>query len=375
MPHQSPSSPTKMDVKIIAVGNPGAGKSTLLNSLGGEVLFKSGLNMGNGLTYKLDERINENGHFLDTPGLADEKLRKAAGGAISEGLRMGGQFKVLFFVTEQRGRVVQQDATTMQLVHEAAPEIKSHYGIIVNMVSKGVLKRLNQTEMSFYEFFNAVFAGMADENRCIYSNIFVIGRVDDLEDEEDKVVPPETIIDVNGVTLRNFIDNVVPALTITKENVSEVRIEKFKEMTNKLEKMATEIKLKDERWKEERRRFEQKRIQDAAESKAKFEALQEIQKKNIEDTIKEKDKLEAKLETKLKVQEAKLQEVEEKSRKQAEEMARQIAELKEETGRKAAVKFEAEANMQADYPKKKRKKEAEYKANNDSESGKFPYSF
>ena len=364
-----------MAEKIIAVGNPGAGKSTLLNSLGGEVLFKSGLNTGKGLTYKLDERINENGHFLDTPGLADEKLRKAAGGAISEGLRMGGQFKVLFFVTEQRGRVVQQDATTMQLVHEAAPEIKGHYGVIVNMVSKGVLKRLNQTEMSFYDFLNTLFAGMADENRCIYSNIFVIGKVDDLEDEEDKVVPPETIIDVNGVTLRNFIDNVVPALAITKENVSEVRIEKFKEMTNKLEEMATEIKLKDERWKEERRRFEQKRIQDAAESKAEMEALQEIQKKNIEDTIKEKDKLEAKLETKLKVQEAKLQEVEEKSRKQAEEMARQIAELKEETGRKAAVKFEAEANMQADYPKKKPKKEAEYKANKDSESGKFPYSF
>ena len=56
-------------------------------------------------------------------------------------------------------------------------------------------------------------------------------------------------------------------------------------------------------------------------------------------------------------------------------MARQIAELKEETVRKASVKFEAEANMQADYPKKKRKKEAEYKANKDSESGKFPISF
>ena len=38
----------------------------------------------------------------------------------------------------------------------------------------------------------------------------------------------ETIIDSNGVTLRDFIDNVVPALVIKKENVSEVRIEKFK---------------------------------------------------------------------------------------------------------------------------------------------------
>ena len=55
-------------------------------------------------------------------------------------------------------------------------------------------------------------------------------------------------------------------------------------------------------------------------------------------------------------------------------MARQIAELKEETGRKASIKFEAEANMQADHPKKKPKKESEYKANKDSESGKFPNS-
>ena len=74
-------------VKIIAVGNPGAGKSTLLNSLGGEVLFKSGLKVGSGVTYQLDEKENANGHFLDTPGLADEELRKQAGKAISEGLR------------------------------------------------------------------------------------------------------------------------------------------------------------------------------------------------------------------------------------------------------------------------------------------------
>ena len=360
-----------MSVKIIAVGNPGAGKSTLLNSLGGEVLFKSGVNFGGGITYKLDEKKNENGHFLDTPGLADEGLRKAAGEAISEGLRMGGQFKVLFFVTEQRGRVVQQDATTMQLVHEAAPEIKSHYGIIVNMVSKGVLKKLNQTEMPFFEFLNTLFAGMADENRCIYTNILFIGKVDDLEDEEDKLVSPETIVDANGVTLRNFIDNVVPALVINKENVSDVRIEKFKEMTNKMEKMAREIKLKDERWKEERRLFEQKRIQDATESKLEIEALQEIQRKNIEETTKERDRLEAKLEAKLKVQEAKFQE----ARKQAEEMAIQMAELKKETGRKAPIKFEAEANMQADYPKENPKKEAEYKVNKDAESGKFPNGF
>ena len=74
-----------------------------------------------GLTFQLDEGRNQNGYFLDTPGLADESLRRAAGHAISEGLRKGGTFIVLFFVTQEAGRVNQQDATTMRLVLEAAP--------------------------------------------------------------------------------------------------------------------------------------------------------------------------------------------------------------------------------------------------------------
>ena len=278
---------TKENAKIIAVGNPGAGKSTLLNCLAGMPLFKSGLSIGRGLTYKLDERINENGHFLDTPGLADEELRKEAGIAISEGLRKGGQFKVLFFVTEQRGRVVHQDATTIQLVHEAAPEIGSDYGIIVNMVSRGVLKSLNNSEMTKHDFLNSLFAGIPDNKRCIYSNIFFVGKVDELEDEDDIVVPPETFIDANGLTFRNFIDDVVPGILISEEKVEDVNVEKFTEMTRKLEKMASEMKLKDETWKEERLQFEKKRIKDADEHKKKR-------------WIKERDRLKAKLAKNLK---------------------------------------------------------------------------
>ena len=62
-------------VKIIAVGNPGAGKSCFLNSLAGEPVFKSGLNIGSGVTYELDERETPNGYFVDTPGKTSWSFR------------------------------------------------------------------------------------------------------------------------------------------------------------------------------------------------------------------------------------------------------------------------------------------------------------
>ena len=79
---------------IIAVGNPGAGKSTTLNYLAGEVLFESGDSFGGGLTSQLNVGVSkDNVVFYDTPDLADISLRKAAGKAISEALREGGNLQ------------------------------------------------------------------------------------------------------------------------------------------------------------------------------------------------------------------------------------------------------------------------------------------
>ena len=77
---------------------------------------------------------------MDTPGLNDVERREAAGREISKGLRNGGTFKVLFFVSERNGRVDPQDATTMKGVLDSAPEIwrpqqgPPKYGVIVNQV-------------------------------------------------------------------------------------------------------------------------------------------------------------------------------------------------------------------------------------------------
>ena len=95
-----------------------------------------------GLTYQLDKQIDASSGdaFLDTPGLNDVKRREAAGRAISKGLKNGGAFKVLFFVSERNGRVDPQDAATMKVVLDSAPEIwhpqqgPPKYGVIVNQV-------------------------------------------------------------------------------------------------------------------------------------------------------------------------------------------------------------------------------------------------
>ena len=128
--------------------------------------------------------------------MADEELRIAAGKAISDGLRKGGTFKVLFFVTQETGRVNQQDATTLRLVLEAAPEIGMDYGIIVNKVSQGILKKLIGRKN---DFINTLFAGIPKGKRCVYSNIFFLEKKRELEDEEDQFLSADEFKNETGL--------------------------------------------------------------------------------------------------------------------------------------------------------------------------------
>ena len=144
---------------IIAVGNPGAGKSTTLNYLAGEVIFESGASLGGGLTSELSCGKNkDNVMFYDTPGLADFSLREQAGKAISEALRKGGEYKVFFFVSQDEGRPKNEDVTTMNLVLEAAPEIKNQYSIIVPKIMPEIAKKLRK-EDNWAKFITGIFAG------------------------------------------------------------------------------------------------------------------------------------------------------------------------------------------------------------------------
>ena len=147
---------------ILFIGNPGAGKSTLLNCLANERLFKSGQSYGEGLTYQLDEHVHRGIKFMDTPGLADKKLREAAGKAISEALKRGGKYRIVFFVRVEAGRPVNEDITTLKLVLDAAPEIGNSYGVIIPKVTAGTAEGLRDGSN-----WSKVYAGIFNESKFI----------------------------------------------------------------------------------------------------------------------------------------------------------------------------------------------------------------
>ena len=117
------------------IGNPGAGKSILANCIAERVLFKSGISFGSGKTYKLEKEEHSGIMYLDTPGLADIKMRKAAANAITEALIQNGRYQISFVVTLSAGRLRLEDLATIWLVLLNAPDV-NQFSIIINKLSQ-----------------------------------------------------------------------------------------------------------------------------------------------------------------------------------------------------------------------------------------------
>jgi len=219
--------------KIIAIGNPGAGKSTVLNSLAQEHLFDSGISIGQGLTDNLYKKKVGNVEYHDTPGIADDTFRKIAGAALSNVFSNGGRMKLIFFVTQQTGRLRAEDSASMKLILDSVPEIKNHYGIIVNKIPDEVYKEFEDEE-KIEEFMAKVFYGMDDSSK--HSNILFVRRNKELACAKNIVLETDYIHE----ELEEFIEK-LPFAYLTPNPGLNIPVDRFEEIMEKVEKMKREI--------------------------------------------------------------------------------------------------------------------------------------
>ena len=311
-----------MALSIVAIGNPGAGKSTILNGIAGEILFKSGISIGDGLTYQLDEKENSRAKFLDTPGLADNARREEAGKAISNALRKGGNYKVLFFVMTQAGRVSCQDITTLKLVLEAAPEVQNQYGIIINKLPKNVANLL-QAPQHLSEFISKLFTGIEEGKRCDKSNIVFLQYNPELDGTENKLIAAKNIETLEGSSFEDFIFLQMPTVNLTTNRAGDIDVHDFEQTSKELENLT--IKMNEDKLKfmedqkalqeqlqkaEEEKLEEQKRAQEIHNQEMKILEQKAIEKQREEEAARAEAERQAKLQ-------------QEKVRLQLEEQARQ----------------------------------------------------
>ena len=170
-----------MDQYRLLIGNPGAGKSTLANCIAKQGLFKSGISFGSGKTSKLETKEHKGIVYLDTPGLADIKMRQDAARAITEALRKKGQYQIFFVVTLSAGRFRPEDLTTIWLVILNTQNI-TVVNIIINKLSKAEYQSLKNKDEMVESSLIAPLEMMSMRTKC---NVFLLLHDEKLADADD----------------------------------------------------------------------------------------------------------------------------------------------------------------------------------------------
>ncbi|MHB9147831.1 MAG: GTPase domain-containing protein [Candidatus Amoebophilus sp.] len=116
---------------VIFCGNPGVGKSALCNSIFQEAKFPSGTSRGQGLTTHHQTHMYKNRLYIDTPGLEDINMREQAAAEIEQALKKGGNYKIVFVIVLDDGRLRQADLNAINIICDAI-KTPFEYGLVIN---------------------------------------------------------------------------------------------------------------------------------------------------------------------------------------------------------------------------------------------------
>lgn len=259
--------PKRNKIRYLFIGNPGTGKSTMLNCHARKCLFKSGMSFGGGLTAKLDVEETDEIIYMDTPGLADEQLRREAAKAIAEALKAGGEYKVCFVLLSTQGRVRPDDKSTMKLVLNAVPELGENFGILLNQCSRKFMQGMQEPGDKLDKFISYLFSGMDRRTSKIWS----APVIEDLQDEDDAVAEIPFHV-------RQFIDS-LPTVQLTEGKAKGIDHDGYDRMTKAMEAMQRAME-------QDRELFQQERAKSQEQLKQINEELRRVMQQAAADAVK-----------------------------------------------------------------------------------------
>jgi GTP-binding protein EngB required for normal cell division len=230
-----------MPTRCIFIGNPGNGKSTLLSILCNTPHFKGGYSVGTGLTTELAELTIGDITYMDIPGLYDIDPTKHANASaeISKALKRGGEYKVIFVVGDQNGRVLTEDVATMNMVLAAAPEITmNNFGIIVNMACKKTMTLPQTGNDSQLAFTTSLFCKRPDVSTAHILFLPVIADMEGASSEAMNLAAARGLSEIQN--FMNFVTK-IPSVTLTIEKVSDINHTEVDAYIAEVSKSAKEL--------------------------------------------------------------------------------------------------------------------------------------
>mmetsp|Transcript_5317 Transcript_5317/g.7834 ORF Transcript_5317/g.7834 Transcript_5317/m.7834 type:complete len:492 (-) Transcript_5317:61-1536(-) len=210
---------TKRKGRVVFIGNPGVGKSTIVNSVLGSSVFKSGVsNDGEGVSKRHGYKLMYQGpiegwEICDTPGLADssERISETAAKEIRKALLGECNYKVVFVVTMEGGRVSSEDRATIKACLDAVKD-GFNYGVIFNKISPRLKQKFQRSD-----FFTLIQASLFSGLKKMPDAILLLSRSKAVDDKNDALL---------GNDERKHIENLilkVPPKMLEKKAIGEVK--------------------------------------------------------------------------------------------------------------------------------------------------------